>query len=774
MKNIVICIILSSFIFSVNAQQPFQTLRGKVLDKDTQQPLPGASVIINEIKKGTITSENGTFTFEKLPIGRYSLSISMVGFLTTNIPIVELGSGKEIVLNIEMAENPQFLNEIVVKAEYDKQKTINDLALVSGRQFTVQETNRYAGGYGDPSRMAMSFAGVASAGNDQNNEIVIRGNSPKGLLWRLEGVEIPNPNHFGDGQGSTSGIISMLNSTSLANSDFLTGAFPAEYGNASSGVFDLRLRRGNDQKHEFTAQFGIIGLDASAEGPFKKGGASYRVNVRYSTLELLFKSGLLAIETGSFKPEYRDANFSLNFPTKKAGTFNLFGLGGTSYSDDNNTTFRGSERSMMGVLGLSHKISTGSKGYFYSVLSFSRESNTENSENYINNKEWVITQKTLFAYNTFRFSSLYNYKINSRVNLRTGLIVSNLGYELDENRRDNTRNALINYLNENGDSQFIQAYTQAKANLSRKISLTAGVHFNRFLLNNNQTLEPRAGIRYQINEKNALSAGFGLHSRLEPISLYLYKRRKQGEIFVQPNRNLGMTRAAHYVLSYDRTLNAHTRLKIETYYQKLFNVPIDTNRRGTFSMLNSTAGLTSTVLENTGLGENYGAELTLERYFANNYYFLVTASLFDSKFRVKDKIWRNTVFKNTYVGNALVGRDFPIGKQKIHWFTLNSRLMWRGGNRYTPINLTESIKRNTTVQDATKAFVPRYPDYLRLDLGVGYKINKKRATWTLSADIQNVTNRKNIIRERYNTTTKAIYYNYALPLIPIINFKVDF
>ncbi|MBK6977463.1 MAG: carboxypeptidase-like regulatory domain-containing protein [Cytophagaceae bacterium] len=392
-----------------HAQQPSQTIRGRVLDKDSQQPVPGATILLNGSQKGTFTDENGIFSFEKLPIGRYSLSISMVGYFSQKLPLIDLGSGKEVVLSIELNENAQLLNELVVKAEYDKQKTINDLTMVSGRQFTVQETNRYAGGYSDPSRMAMSFAGVASAGNDQNNEIVIRGNSPKGLLWRLEGVEIPNPNHFGDGQGSTSGIISMLNSNSLANSDFLTGAFPAEYGNASSGVFDLRLRRGNDQKHEFTGQFGIIGLDVSAEGPLKKGGPSYRVNMRYSTLELLFKSGLLAIETGDFKPAYRDANFTLNFPTQKAGTFSLFGLGGMSFSDEKDQTSNDSELQKMGVMGLSHKISTGKKGYFYSVLAFSRESSTNLNQDFINNKEWVVSQKKsicLQYHQAFRFLQL--------------------------------------------------------------------------------------------------------------------------------------------------------------------------------------------------------------------------------------------------------------------------------------------------------------------------------------------------------------------------------
>ena len=736
--------------------------------------MPGVSVSIVASNKGTNTDNEGSFRFEKLPIGRYSLVFSMIGYENRTLPTLEIGSGKEIVLTVEMVESPQFLNEIIVKAELSKEKTLNDLAMVSGRQFTVQESNRYAGGYGDPARMAMAFAGVTSSGNDQNNEIVIRGNSPKGLLWRLEGIEIPNPNHFGDGQGSTSGIVSMINSGSLANSDFLTGAFPAEYGNATSGVFDLKLRRGNDQKHEFMGQLSVIGLEAAAEGPIAKKGTSYRFNFRYSTLELLLKSGLLNLDTGGFKPEYRDMNFTLNFPAKKAGTFSLWGVGGLSMSDNDGTTSRENEHNQMGVLGLNHKISTGKKGYFYSVLSASTESSKSFQENYLNNSAWVTTNQNLYNYRNIRFSTLYNYKINSRGVIRTGLIISRLGYELNEDRRDNNRNALVNYLKENDATYFVQAYSQAKYNLTQKLSVTGGVHFNRFLLNNNQTIEPRFGVRYQIDEKQSLSAGFGLHSRLEPISLYLYKRRKTGEIFVQPNRNLGMTRAAHCVLGYDRNLGQNTRLKIEAYYQKLFEVPVDSNQKNFFSMLNSSSGLTTTVLSNDGLGENRGVEITLERYFAKGYYFLITGSLFESKFKARDNKWRNTVFNNSHAGNALAGKEFPVGQQKQHFLVINSRLMWRGGNRYIPINLAESIKKNTTVTDATQAYVPRLPDYWRIDLGIAYKINKKGATWTLSTDLQNVTNRENKIRERFNATTKQIYYNFALPIVPILNFKVDF
>ncbi|MFN3852435.1 MAG: TonB-dependent receptor [Spirosomataceae bacterium] len=756
---------------SVDAQIT-QTIRGKIIDKETQSPLPDVSIVIQNTKQGTQTETDGTFRFGNLPLGRYSISASMIGYNTVNLPNIEIGSAKEIVLNIEMTETPQSLKEVIVKAEFSKEKPINDLVMVSGRQFTVQESNRYAGGYGDAARMAMSFAGVTSAGNDQNNEIVIRGNSPKGLLWRLEGVEIPNPNHFADGQGSTSGIISMINSASLANSDFLTGAFPAEYGNAMSGVFDLRFRKGNDQKHEQTIQVGVIGLEASAEGPINKKGASYRFNARYSTLDLLFKTGLVNIETGGFEPEYRDMNFSINLPTQKAGTFTVFGVGGKSFASDQDQNSIDREDNGMGVVGLSHKVSVNKKGYFYSVLAVSREFSIQKSQDLINQK-FTDTYIGDYKQTNTRFSSYYNHKFSNRSSLRIGLIASQLGYYFDDNRYDNTRRILVNFLNEDDKTYFIQNYAQWKYNFGTKLSVTAGIHYNNFRLNNNQTVEPRAGIRWQFAPNQALSAGFGLHSRLEPTSMYLFKRR-QGQNFVQPNRNLGMTRAKHYIVGYDRNLGQNIRLKVEAYYQWLYDVPVDSNRTSIFTMLNSSGGLTNTVLKNDGFGENQGLELTLEKYFSKNYYFMATGSLFKSRYRAKDGKWRNTVFDNGFAVNLLGGKDFAVGKSKVHWLVLNGRLMWRGGNKFIPINLAESLKRNTTVQDVSKAYEAQLPDYWRIDLGIGYRINKKRATWTLSGDFQNVTNRQNIIREFYNNSLRRIAYSYALPIIPILNFKVDF
>ena len=467
-------------------------------------------------------------------------------------------------------------------------------------------------------------------------------------------------------------------------------------------------------------------------------------------------------------------NFSLNLPTKRIGTFNLWGVAGISKSDDADEKAKDNSSGQMGVAGLSHKISTGESGYFYSVVSVSNETNKDYQERYINNKEWVVNRSNIFSYKNIRLSTLYNYKFNTRLSIKSGLIFSNLGYEFNDDRRDNARQILVNYIKEQDRTQFFQAYSQFKVNVTSKLLVTGGIHFSDFLLNNNKTFEPRFGAKYQLINNQTLTFSYGMHSRLEPISVYLLKKIVSAKNMGEPNKNLKLSRASHFVMGYGINFSENLNLKIEAYYQNLFDVPIDSNSRSLFSVLNSSSGLFSNVLENTGLGKNYGLEVTLERYFASGYYFMATSSLFDSKYKVKDGIWRNTVYNNTYAGNILGGREIALNKKKTQFWVLNSRLMWRGGNRFIPINLPESIKKNTTINDNSKAYVPRLPDYWRIDFGIAYKINKVGNSWTLSADLQNVTNRKNKIQEKYNTTTKQLYYNYGLPLVPILSFRCDF
>jgi hypothetical protein len=722
--------------------------------------MPGNSI--------SFTDSLGRFYFRKIPVGRYRISYSFLGYAKGQVSDIELKSGKEINLTIDLEETPQFLKEVFVTSERAKDRAKNEMAIVSTRQFSVTEANRYAGGFQDPARMSLNFAGVTNAGSDQNNEIIIRGNSPKGLLWRMEGIEIPNPNHFGDGQGSTSGIISMINSTSLANSDFMSGAFPAEYGNAASGVFDLRFRRGNNEKREWMAQLSVVGIDVASEGPFGKNGGSYRAGVRYSTLELLLKSGLVNINSGNFKPAYRDLNYTIDIPLKRAGLMTLWGLAGANDTEDEKLTTQDYSNSLMSVIGLSYKLPT-KNGHLSTVLALTNESSTYR-KNEIMANAWKNTRDQQYLYPNFRMNATYVLKFNTSLSAKFGINVSQLSFELTDNRWDGKK--LVNYLNESNYTFYLQQFGQIIKKWTPSFQTTMGLHAYQFSLNQSKAIEPRMAIALENKSGGRIGLGIGWHSRIEPISTYLFKKYLPNGSFSQPNINIAPSQALHQVISYDQRMGEHTRMKVEAYLQNINQVPVDTLRTGLFSMVNYSSGIPSQVLENAGKGINKGIELTLERFLADDFYYLITASLFDSKFQNKDLKWRNTQFNNLFASTILVGKDFKLAKQKS--LSMNIRYLIRGGNRYTPINLAESIKRNTTVNVSSKAFEAQYPNFERIDISVAYRINKLNRTWSFRLDLQNVFNTKNVIEERYDSSLRGLSYRYALPLIPIISSQLEF
>lgn len=767
-RHTIILIFCWSILQPCLAQKFEQTIRGKIIDKQTLETLSNVSVHLIPGNHISYSDSLGRFYFYKIPLGRYSISFSRLGYTPINIPNLELQSGKEINLPVELEESSRFLREVLVVSEGAKDRAKNEMALVSTRQFSVTEANRYAGGFQDPARMALNFAGVTNAGSDQNNEIIIRGNSPKGLLWRMEGIEIPNPNHFGDGQGSTSGIISMINSTSLANSDFMSGAFPAEYGNASSGVFDLRFRRGNNEKREWMAQLSVVGIDLATEGPVGKNGGSYRAGVRYSTLELLLKSGLININSGNFKPAYRDLNYTIDLPLKKAGLLTFWGLAGANDTEDEKLSTKDYANSYMGAFGFSHKLPF-KNGHLSTVLAFTNESTNISKIEIIGNT-WKNTKDQLYRYPNIRLNATYVHKFNPSLSAKFGIIISQLSFELKDERWDGKK--LVNYLNESSSTYYIQQFGQIIKKWTPSFQTTFGLHAYQFELNQSKAIEPRMAIALENHSGGRFGVGIGWHSRIEPISTYMFKKYLPNGGFLQPNKNITPSQALHQVVSYDQRIGANTRLKVEAYIQNINQVPIDTSMTGLFSLVNYTSGIPSQVLENTGKGINKGIELTLERFLADDFYYLVTASLFDSKFQNKDFIWRNTQFNNLFAGNILVGKDFKLANQKS--LSVNLRYLLRGGNRYTPINLAESIKKNTTVGVQAKAFESQYPNFERFDFSMAYRINKLNRTWSFRLDLQNIFNTNNIIEERYDSSLKGLSYRFALPLIPIISSQLEF
>ena len=776
-------LLLLGFQFNVSAQSLTQTIRGRIIDRESQAPLIGASVAIistNPIN-GTITDVDGNFKFEKVPVGRHTLKINYVGYEGQTLPELLLGSGKELVLTIGLTENVRQMQEVVIKAQQEKGRPQNEMATLSSRSISVEETKRYAASINDPARAALSYAGVGST-DDMSNEIVVRGNSPKGVLWRMEGIEIPNPNHFGQ-EGASGGAISILSVNMIDNSDFYTGAFPAEYGNALSGVFDMKLRKGNNEKREYAFQAGVLGVDFSAEGPIKAGyKGSYLANYRYSTLAMLNALGIKV--AGDYTPDFQDFSFKLNLPTEKAGTFSIWGIGGLSdditeaerdptkwveEQDQFNDIFKAG----MGAAGLSHTYFLTPHAYLETVLSFSKKFNNYRYDSLNTSLDPYLFYRESYETSAARASVLYNHKLNVRNTVRFGAIYSNLDFNLFSESR-NDADVLQTNIDNSGSTGLTQVYGQWKYRLLDNVTLNTGLHFIRLGLNGNSSLEPRAGIRWNLSSAQAIGFGFGIHSRHESMAAYYAHQPLSDGSFTQANKNLELAKARHYVISYDLMIREDLRFKAETYFQDLYNVAVSADPKNPFALLNTQEGLIADSLVSKGTGKNYGLELSLEKFFTNNYYFLATGSLYNSKYKALDGVERNTRFNGNHILNVLAGKEFKVGKNGNNLIGLNIKAVWAGGNRYTPIDLEKSKLKGEAVYDEARTFELQADDYFRTDLKLSYRKNKPRASYIISLDIQNVTSRLNMYDQWYDSKKQEVLVRTQAGLVPVLNYRIEF
>jgi hypothetical protein len=701
------------------------------------------------------------------------------------MPDVMVTAGKEVVLTLSLTEAITKINEVTISYDRKKDPTVtnNEMATVSSRSFNPDDTKKYAGALGDPSRMAANFAGVV-AGNDSRNDIVVRGNSPNAMLWQLEGVNIPNPNHFGSNFG-TGGPVSMLNANNIGKSDFFSSAFPAQYGNANGGVFDLVMREGNNEKREYIAQIGFNGFELGAEGPFsKKSKASFIFNYRYSTLAV-FKSIGVNVGTGAAIPLYQDMNFKIAVPTKGKGKFTVFGMGGISAIDllakDVDTSginFYGNvnqnqiPRYSKAVLGTAFEKTLSQKTWakFTLALSHSDDNYFVDSINLPSEKTW---RQAKGSFTDNKYSAVFNitHKFNPKNTLNAGFTHDMTKF--DYSNIDYFNQATIDTIRvkQNGLVNLTQAYVQWKHRFNAKLTLNVGVHGQYFDINEKTAIEPRLGVRYALNEKSSINFGYGIHHQLLPIYNVFLKDALGNE----SNKKLDYIQSNHFVIGYENMLTSMLKLKVEVYYQLLDNVPIS-RYSSPYSSLNIGAAFAPSNegnLVNNGTGKNYGVELTLERYFNKGFYFLATGSLFDSKYKGSDGIERNTAFNTKYAANILAGKEFKVGKNGNVIYT-NIKITTIGGKYITPVDFAKSQERGEAVYDYSNAYSLKQDAYFRIDFKMGYRKDFKKSSMEFAVDFQNLTNHQNIFSQGYNKTRNVISTEYQQGFFPVPMFRYTF
>jgi hypothetical protein len=782
--------LLVSFVIFMNVPflaQHTQNIRGKVVDAEFKSPIANVHVVLDQSNPiiATVTDENGSFVLEHVLVGRQGITLSSVGYKTMTIPSLLVQSAKETLLEIELDVEVFQMDEVIVTSKEKKNATNNKMTTISARTFSVEETEKYAGSRGDIARMAMNFAGV-SAANDQRNDIIIRGNSPSGLLWRLEEVDIPNPNHFAE-NGTTGGPVGMINNNLLKNSDFFTGAFPSEYGNALSGVFDLQLRNGNHAKHEQLFQVGFNGFEWGIEGPLsKKSEATYLANFRYSTMELVDK--IIDFGTSGI-PKYKDLTLKFNFPLEK-GNFSIFGLAGDSkiemldsegenegdlYSDEGQDLVNSSK---MGVIGAKYyRVVNDKTSYKFIVSGVYQKGGTTIDTLDINEVPHPNIDHKYTEYRT-SLSGYLHKKWSAKLSNRTGFGVNRMGYDLNSARYNAVYDELVSEIENKRNLwdgiTLWQPYTHFTYKISEPLTLNAGLHMSYLDLNDAFTLEPRVGLKWKLRPNHSLGLAYGLHSKVQSMPVYYYGTRTPDGDLVETNKELDFTKAHHLVLGYEKQFTEYLRLKMEMYYQHLYDVPV-TQNASSFSILNTGSGWGITdedYLVNDGTGTNYGLELTLERFFNKSYYYLTTISLFQSKYKGSDGVERNTAYNGNYVANVLFGKEFVISPKNT--ISVDLKCTLAGGKRYTPIDLIASQTSSSTTYLENQAFSQQFDPFFKSDFKVSYKRNGKKVDQEWIFYVENFTNHKNVLYQWYSKSEQDIKNINQLGFFPMMQYRIHF
>ena len=793
-------IVLFLFCSVLSAQQT-QSVRGTVVDKQSGMPLPFVNVVVTSAKNmGAATDMEGNFLIQDVPVGRIGLLFSMQGMQPVVLQNVELIGSKELVLNIQMEDDLNVLDEVKLdtKKATKGRVAINKQALVSAREVSIEEINKYAGSLNDPARMIMNFAGVQQV-DDSRNDIIIRGNSSNGLLWRLNDVDIPNPNHFGAG-GATGGPVNMINTNLLSNSDFFMSAFVPEYGNATSGVFDLKLRKGNLYKREFIGQVAFNGFELLAEGPIKKEASSYTFSYRHSVLGVMNALGV-SYGTGTAIPKYNDINFNVYTKVGKKGQLTLFGLGGTSdiafekpdektksvYTDRETTS-----SSKRGVIALQYRHQINDKAFWFNTLAFSGSNVSDRLKEHSDkfkqdNNGSTDYYKSDYTLSEVEYINSLQIKLSKKNTLKTG-------FRVKRQALDYLQYASITQQNKSGD--YIKKYTKV-SDMSRafgrvqgfvsfhrkfnnKLRATLGASSQYFSGNKIATFEPRFSAAYYVNDTNTFSFGYGFHT-LQPDLMHFSFKRADGSFY---NKKLGYTQAHHLVLTHVLKMFKSWSFKTELYYQYISNAPMaKLNSDKPYTQIYSAINQDSFSNRTPGLqvpyelidganGRTYGLEFTLERSLDNGFYFLSTLSLYDSKYKTHQDKWYDTAFNGRYVYNLLFGKEWALGRGRL---SVDFRTVYAGGLRNIPLDLNASKTKGTPIYDFDKPYEDQNSSYFRPDFRIGFKLDLKKVSQEWAIDIQNVINKKdNVFARGYDEDKEEIVTKFQRGIFPIMLYRIYF
>jgi CarboxypepD_reg-like domain len=757
---------IGCFFFALNALfAQTQTLRGRVSEDLSEKPIASVNIVLLPDNQGISTDAKGNYRIENVKTGRHQLKISAIGYETVLLSELLVESGKEVIMDVKLRIGTTEIPQIVIAADQNSREIAPTSQLI-----TIEQVLRYPATFNDPARLAAFLPGVASD-NDAANHISIRGNSPNSMSWRIENAEIVNPNHLtnagtaSDLPVQNGGGVNVLSAQMLGTTRFLAGAMPAGYGNSVAGLFDMRLRNGNNEKLEGVVQLGLIGLEAALEGPIsKKNGSSFLMNYRYSTVGLLAKMG---VPLGDETTDFQDFAATLNFPTKKMGTFKPFFVIGESHNyhaalkselwKDDKDSKEIEFNSAMGILGIKHTLNLNKNLAWTTTAAFST------------NQSWRIQR--IFPITTFH--DLYKGMQKTSLHTAFSQVLSttqtlNFGAQLTAQHQWYQSSIIIDAAQVRASELLLQPYMNWEKRWTSRFQTVLGMQFSNYFVANQQhyNQEPRLSAQYRIADNQKISVSLASQSKIIPSI------QPESEVLVHFYPQYGYLKSYNMDINYTYTTNSGHQWQINPFYQWLNGAPITKQGDSFLNFYDGTTVFNTKELKNTG--NNYGISFQLRKYLDQNYYYLLNTTLLNSTYKAENGNTYPTRWQRPYIFNATGGKEWAFNKKLTHILGVNLHVVTMAGALTNAVDeVASKSSLINTIYDYKNPYSIRLKDYFRTDLRIYWKRNRTHYNSMLSLDIQNATNRLNEQYLYYEHRAQKTTIKTQLGLLPILSYRVE-
>lgn len=425
----------------------------------------------------------------------------------------------------------------------------------------------------------------------------------------------------------------------------------------------------------------------------------------------------------------------------------------------------------MGAIGIGNTLTLSGRSFLRSSLVLMGQRITYVDDTLTKKQISSTVNNELYDNNRLSFTTSYNHKFSSKLNLKTGLYISELFYQFKREQLNFTSQLYQTTINGKGNTLLLQPYLQMSIKPGTKWTINPGVHVIHLALNDKTEIDPRISLQYKISSRQNISIAYGLHSKILPLGYYFYINPSQPGIY--PNQALDMLRAHHYILAFDQLFNKGWRLHTELYYQQLFHVPVVNDPSRTFWMLNELDGYAKEALVSKGKGTNKGIDISVEKFFTKGFFMIAAFSVYSSTFQPLNGNTYDTRFNATTTGSWTGAKEWKLKANRV--FQFGWKTVYNGGTRLTPLSAIQSGNREP-VEDETRPYTEKISPYFRTDLRFALRKDKQKRSWQLALDVQNIFAIKNTdgLSRRYDPSVNQWIYNTQSGIVPVLSYQVDF